>query len=302
MNGYSQGIIAQINNLSCRLIEETSVSLREYIIEKYIPYFKTKSRKDCNLKRDLLMIQTILSYDVVNIGVNKITQSDIVLLLALIEKDRKIAKATVNRYRARLSSIFCHAIQNRFIDFNPVKFIKKYKEYPRERYLYQNEALSLLYECKNSKNKELYTIVVLALNTGMRVGEILNLSRQNILEKQILLFGEQTKSGLPRRIPLNVSAKNVLIEHLNTSLNNDGLIFTSKDIRECFKYAKLRAGIIGLRFHDLRRTFATYLKDGNIDIHTISKILGHTSITTTERYLGVNQTKLLDSVQILSFT
>lgn len=274
---------------------------KDYVVNYYVPYHKGKSSKESVLKRDLQMVRIILSYDIADMKLNKITQSDITLLLAHIEKDRGITKATINSYRSRLSAIFNHAIQNRQINFNPVRFIKKYREYPRERYLSQKEAFLLLKECKNSKNNELYAIVVPALNTGMRAGEILNLTFHNIAGNHIILFGEQTKSSLPRRVPLNSSAKNVLMEHISTSINQYGRVFASRSIRECFKYAKIRAGIKGLRFHDLRRTFATYLKDGNIDIHTISKILGHTSITTTERYLGVNQMKLLDSVQILSF-
>ena len=275
------------------------MQLKNYITQYFIPYYIQKKLQ--NQKKELNKINIIQSYNLVNLDIDKILSSDIELFLLSLEKDRDISKSTVNRYRSTLSSIFNYALENDIIKKNPIKKIKKYKEYHRSRYLTEIEIERLLSACRESTNSELYSITVLALNTGMRIGEILNLRKFNVCNDFIILQDKQTKTGLPRKIPLNNVANCIINIYLSKTINQTDKLFTSKYIRRQFHKARERAELDDVRFHDLRRTFATHLKDRCVDIHTISKILGHTTIRTTEIYLGVNDRKLLDSVKILCF-
>lgn len=275
------------------------ITLKDYIEDYYLPYLKEKSRKESNFNKEIKRIKVITASEFVKTPVVALQEGNIIEFLSKLQKERHITQNTVNRYISRLKAIFNYLLRNRLIVFNPAQFIKKTKEYPRSSYLNESEVRKLLNECKNSQNKELYLITVLALNTGMRQGEILNLKKSNIIGRNIILFGEQTKSGLPRTIPMNDTVQKLLADYLRDH-HKDNNLFLSKNIRVAFNNAMTRAGIEGVRFHDLRRTFATYLKDSNI--HNISILLGHTSIATTERYLGIDEKKLLDSVQFLRFS
>lgn len=275
------------------------ITLKDYIEDYYLPYLKEKSRKESNFNKEIKRIKVITASEFVKIPVVALQEGNIIEFLSKLQKERHITQNTVNRYISRLKAIFNYLLRNRLIVFNPAQFIKKTKEYPRSSYLNESEVRKLLNECKNSQNKELYLITVLALNTGMRQGEILNLKKSNIIGRNIILFGEQTKSGLPRTIPMNDTVQKLLADCLRDH-HKDNNLFLCKNIRAAFNNAMTRAGIEGVRFHDLRRTFATYLKDSNI--HNISILLGHTSIATTERYLGIDEKKLLDSVQFLRFS
>jgi integrase len=84
------------------------------------------------------------------------------------------------------------------------------------------------------------------------------------------------------------------------AINRDEL-FLSCNIHSAYSYAMKRAGITAAHFHDLRRTFATHLKDKGVPLHTMAKLLGHSSIAMTERYLATHDKILLDSVSKISF-
>lgn len=277
-----------------------NISLKDYIVGYYLPFYRSKIRKQFSYSKELARIKIILKDHMACLPMVFIDEFALVSFLERLASARKIKKSTVNRYHSRLNALFNHALKNKVIETNPMKYIKKHREYARSAYLSERDIKKLLLECGNSKNQELYIITALALHTGMRQGEILNLKRRDIVGNNIVLEEDKTKSGLARVVPMNDTIMELFKKYTKNKNIEDGL-FKSKDIRCAFHNAMERAGIKGIRFHDLRRTFATALKDGNVNIHDISVLLGHSNISTTERYLGVDEKKLLDSVQILRF-
>lgn len=224
------------------------------------------------------------------------------LFFAYLGNERLVSRTTVNRYRSRLNAIFNHAVKAKVIFDNPVKYVRKYKEFPRDRVLSPSEAARLLKACRLSRNKELYTIVVIALNSGLRRGEILGLRRSDVAEGRIILRAGMTKSGYARIVPCNESLNKILAEYLaGMPACRDGL-FTTKCVKASFRQALKRAGIEGFRFHDLRRTFATSLKNANVNIYEVSRLLGHCNTAVTERYLTSAYNNLLDSVRKIGFS
>lgn len=292
-------ILQQINLLSSAILSDfSSISLKEYIERYYIP-FQKNAKKEVNYKHILGQLNIITSYDFTEKAINTITENDIVNFFNLLKKDRNIKQATQNRYRSLLNHIFNNAIKDNVILSNPVKYIKRYKEKSRNRALNTNEINLLLGACKQSRNEELYYIVLVALYTGMRYSNIVNMKKSNIKNNVYQLDGCETKSGKSQFIYLHNDLLNELNKYIQTS-NRDN-IFITKRVKRSFKTACNKAGIENFRFHDLRRTFATTLLYNNVNIVTISNMLGHSSIMMTERYLANDSKKELDAINKLCF-
>ena len=138
-----------------------------------------------------------------------------------------------------------------------------------------------------------------ALHTGLRYREILGLKWKNISFETRLVKVENTKSKKARFIPMNSR----LYDTLKVLRAEDGErsgVFGFKDVREGFLNACHRASIEGLTFHDLRRTFGTRLIKRGVDIVTISKLYGHSSVLVTQRYLHPGDTVSREAVELLA--
>lgn len=292
-------VLQQINILSSAILSNfNSITLKEYIERHYIP-FQQNAKKETNYRHILGQLNIIIGYDFTDKAVNTITENDIINFFNLLKKDRNIKQATINRYRSLLNHIFNCAIKDRVVNHNPVKYIKRYKEKNRDRALNTNEIKALLETCRQSRNEELYYIVLVALYTGMRYSNIVNMKRSNIKGNVYQLDGNETKSGKSQLIYLHQDLMNELNGYMK--YNTGSYIFKSKYILGSFKTACNKAGIENFRFHDLRRTFATTLLYNNVNIVTISNMLGHSSLMMTQKYLANDSKKELDAINKLCF-
>ena len=292
-------ILKQINILSSAILSNfNSITLKKYIEDYYIP-FQKNAKKEKNFKDLLGKLNIILSYELVDKNITDITENDILNFFNLLKNDRDIKQATQNRYRTCLNHIFNIAIKDRVVNYNPVKYIKRYKEKSRDRALNINEIKALLETCRQSRNEELYYIVLVALYTGMRYSNIVNMKKSNIKGNVYQLDGNETKSGKSQLIYLHQDLLNELNQYIQAHSRDN--IFITKRIKRSFKTALLKAGIENFRFHDLRRTFATFLLYNNTNIKTIQNMLGHSSIMMTERYLANDSKKELDAINKLCF-
>ena len=141
----------------------------------------------------------------------------------------------------------------------------------RNRVLSDSELKTLLDEIKDNRFN---LFVRFAYYTGARSGEIRSISRENIFSNHIVAYGKSGK----RLIKLNHQAQEIL----------DGLDelwdYTKDFVSHKFKKEARRLGIPDIRFHDLRRTFGYNLIRQGRPIYEVSKLLGHSSVTTTERH------------------
>ena len=135
-------------------------------------------------------------------------------------------------------------------------------------------------------------LVVLALNTGLRRGELFNLEWADINLKGRLLTvqGGGAKSGQTRHIPLNEEAFGVLVAWRNQAAGNS-LVFPSPvtnnrldNINKSWRNLVNAAAIEDFRFHDLRHHFASSLVMAGADLNTVRELLGHASLDMTLRY------------------
>ncbi len=118
--------------------------------------------------------------------------------------------------------------------------------------------------------------------------EVSNLKWSDLDFQNNLTVLSDTKSGKTREIPLNKAMREVLLSvprHIKSDYvfcNQEGRPYT--DIRRSFNSALKKAGIEDFTFHDLRHTFASHMVMSGIDINTLKEILGHSTITMTQRY------------------
>ena len=188
----------------------------------------------------------------------------------------------------------------------------------RLRYLTEDEQKRLIAATKQSANHYLYTIVSIALSTGMRLGEIMTLRWRNLLLEDNEEFGlillETTKNGEPRGVPIVQSAHDAIkalrAEHARQHkgrVKQDALLFPSEDdanktveIRKAWTTALKRAQITDFRFHDLRHTAASYLAMEGASAPQIAEILGHKTLQMVKRYSHFNKAHIAEVLTKMS--
>jgi integrase len=128
-------------------------------------------------------------------------------------------------------------------------------------------------------------MVLLALNTGMRRGELTQLTWADVdlTAKRATVRAGYAKSGKARHLPLNSEALSVLKTYKKQH-DGKGPIFGVKSVTTSWGSLMLAAQIHDFRFHDLRHTFASKLVMASVDLNTVRELMGHSDITMTLRY------------------
>jgi integrase len=200
--------------------------------------------------------------------------------------------ATVNREMAYLRRLLNIAERNGWIDKNPFKkgdaLIHTSDEIKRERILSREEEIRLIAECTGYR-AHLRPIVIAALDTGCRLGELLKLTWSDIdfAAGLITIQAFNTKTMRERQVSITSRLRSELEILLSGKKDNDDLVFGIKtEVRQGFRNACLAAGFEGVRFHDLRHTHASRLDDLGFSLAKIGGQLGHTVVQTTLRYVN----------------
>ncbi len=216
-------------------------------------------------------------------------------------KEQFISPATVNRALAVLKSMFNRAIVWGKAECNPCRAVKMFKENnQRLRFLELEEINKLLANCC----EHLRPIVIVALHTGMRKGEILGLRWRDIDIKRGIIHLLDTKNGEKRDVPMNEITQKTIIsvfKHLDTQYifcNNEGHSYG--DIKKSFLTAIKKSDIVDFHFHDLRHTFASQLVMSGVDLNTVRELLGHKSLEMTLRYSHLSPDHKKRAVDILN--
>jgi len=201
------------------------------------------------------------------------------------ERAKEVSPATVNRALACLKCMFNKAIEWGKAEVNPVKKVKLFKENNvRVRYLEKEEIKKLI----DNAAAHLKPVLIVALNTGMRKGEILSLKWHDLDFKNNIIYIRQSKSGEKREVPMNPLVRRTLIavrKHPDSPYvfcNASGENYAN--VRKSFFTACKKSDILKFRFHDLRHTFASHLVMGGVDLNTVRELLGHKSLEMTLRY------------------
>jgi len=201
---------------------------------------------------------------------------------------RKRQPATVNRELAVLSKIFSTALDYGLISHNPCQKIKRLRvENIRNRYVSVEEEEALLKACTGLR-EHLQELIIVAIQTGMRKGEILTLKWSDVDFERNLILINQSKSGKPRTVPMSSEVRQILKDKAQTCI----WVFTHPyyperrltEFKRAWEATCQEAGIEDLHFHDLRHTAATRMAEAGTDAFTIAAILGHSTIQMSARY------------------
>jgi len=283
-------------------------------IKIYLEYSEVNKK---SYKSDVLSTTIFLKY-FGNINLEDITPAKIEDFKRDIKKERNSKNATVNRYLQALSKMLNLAVANELLNKNPMWSVKKLKENNyKTRVLLPEEEKRLFEEIergyevvgRDKAKKIIYPyihlkpLIICALQTGMRRNEIFKLKWAYIDFEYEFIELLETKSGKSRKIP--ISSK--LMKVLNEAKNNTEYVFLNpetnmpyNDIKKAFHTVLKKAEIKDFRFHDFRHTAATRMLENGADIRTVQEILGHSSVSVTERYTHTNAKSKRSAIEILS--
>ncbi len=237
--------------------------------------------------------------------VRKITSMDIAtyrdqrLEQINLKTGNSISASSVRLEMSLLSNFFDVArIEWGLCDHNPVENVRKPKLPPgRDRRLTNREEQIILKYAFYHSNKTLYSIIVLALETAMRQGEILNLLWENIDLKKRVAHLPETKNGKKRDVPLSYRARDALIR-LGQKKKGKVFFYTAEGFKSTWRFMIKNLEIVDLHFHDLRHeAISRFFELGTLDIMEISAISGHQNLSMLKRYTHLSAQKLAKKLE-----
>lgn len=231
-------------------------------------------------------INSIVRCPIAHRTLAKLTSSDIASYRD--ERLKSVAPATIIRELNTIS----HAIEiasrewGLWIPRNPVKFVRR-PPVPRgrTRRLKDGEEDALLSACDRGRTPLLKPLIVLAIETGMRRGELLDLRWEHVDLKRAVAHLPLTKNGDSRDVPLSRRAVQTLQELRSAGVINDRVFaVTGNSVRLAFEHLRVRAGMSDLHFHDLRHEAISRLFEKGLNIVEVSAISGHRELKMLQRY------------------
>jgi integrase len=257
------------------------------VVDRYVATVAMKKKSGHRTTQQLFVWADLIG----DIAIMALRPADIATARDTIARGR--GPATVVRYLSALSHAFTVAVKDwQWCDLNPVSQII----WPREprgrvRFLSEEERVALVTAATNSPCEALVSVVMLALLTGMRRGEILGLRWSNLDEKRRRIILTDTKNNERRQVPLVSLALKLVIgrrphgyrpEHYiyHTTGNCDAPL----NISHYWQQAVKTANLTDFRFHDLRHTAASYLAMTGATTNEIAEILGHKTLDMVKRY------------------
>ena len=211
------------------------------------------------------------------------------------ERLRVVCGATVNRE----FNILSHAIDiarrewDIYLPINPCTLVRRAPpSRPRSRRLQHDEERRLLSQCRAARNPWLAHFVALAIETGMRRGELLGLQWVNVDLEKRTAFLPITKNGEARSVPLSSQAAAILRSLPNS---RTGYVFgdlTVEGLKKSFKRAVRRAGIDNLRLHDMRHEATSRFFEKGLNMMEVAFVTGHKTLQMLKRYTHLSATDL----------
>jgi integrase len=336
MGSVASGVDIQAQKKAVRVAAqlERASTLGGFIELHYADYLKAERRTGDELLASLKAnFGSYFDKQLVDINVGLITRwrTDRI--------NKGIAPASVNRDISTLKAALNRAVEWGILETNPIQKLKPLRldKSKRVRFLSDEEESRLRTALKERNTEKirdrananawretrgydllppipdgafadhLMPIVLLALNTGMRRGELLNLTWNDVdLRRKLLTIeGATSKTGQTRHIPLNKEAHNVLKQWKAQGARTN-LVFPSPvtgkpmdNIKSAWRELTVDADIQDFRFHDCRHHFASQLVMRGVDLNTVRELLGHASIDMTLRYAHLAEEHKTAAVALL---
>ena len=233
--------------------------------------------------REVYMLRVILRHPVAQVSLHLLTTTEIAKY-----RDHRLALVKSDTVRRELA-IVRHCIEvarNEWgfvLPSNPVQQVKMPRAgNPRQRRAYPGELEKLLTACEGSRSRWLPAVIQLAVETGMRRSELLAMRWEDVdLEARTVLL-RNTKNGFPRTVPLSPRALNIMKE----MPRRGPTVFTisANALRLAWERLRRRAGVLELRFHDLRHEAVSRFFEKGLNVPEVAMISGHRDPRMLFRY------------------
>jgi integrase len=233
--------------------------------------------------REVYMLRVILRHPVARASLHLLTTTEIAKY-----RDHRLALVKSDTVRRELAIVrHCIEVARKEWGFvlpsNPVQQVKMPRAgNPRERRVYPGELEKLLKTCEASRCRWLPAVIELAVETGMRRSELLAMRWKDVdLEARTVLL-RNTKNGLPRTVPLSPAALKVIKDMPRCAPT----VFTisANALRLAWERLRRRAGVLELRFHDLRHEAVSRFFERGLNVPEVAMISGHRDLRMLFRY------------------
>jgi integrase len=277
--------------------EKGTALLSEFLDEVYLPWSKANKK---SWRDDVYMLPMLKQYfqgkTLREISAQLVEEFKNNRLNTPTKKNTPRRPATVNRELTLLSSAFSLAVKYDKAESNPCSKVDLFTlDNLRYRYLMPDEEPRLM-AALTGPRAHLQPIVTVALGTGMRLSEELQMKRHQVDFLRNIVTARHTKNGRPRDIPMNDDVRQSLAD-LCKDKRPDDYVFVSEKTGSCIREVKKGfhtacriAGIEGLIWKDLRATFGTRLAEAGCDAFTIAQLLGHSDVRVTMRCVRAVET------------
>jgi site-specific recombinase XerD len=211
--------------------------------------------------------------------------------------------ATMNRYKATLGKALQLAVADGHLQSNVARLVTaRLEDNTRVRWLKDKEEDRL----RAVMGPELTDIVEFALHVGTRKSEQFSLTWDKVDFNRRIVQITKTKTGKDREVPMSETCYRLLTRlHADKSKTNNHVFQSTQqdaplqDPKKTFATATEKAKLKNFHFHDLRHTFASRLVMAGVDLYTVSKLLGHSSVVVTQRYAHLSPNQLAGAVSVL---
>ena len=260
-------------------------------MEKYLKYLENNQvsiHTYKQRKRYLLDIQRVCKKPLVNI-----TPKDISKYLTYLNK-KGLKGSSINTILFNLKAFYSWCIEEEYLHRSPISKNIKVREETKEMRLPQPEQIEVLLSLPKSPQNAL--ILRLLLYTGVRVSELLQISKEDIYLISTTPYGYielQGKGDKQRTVVFNGQVTEDIKKFIETIAGRLFNISSATVWNICRKYGKL-AGINNFHPHLCRHYFATNFLSKGGDLRVLQMLLGHSSLATTERYLNYNFREMVD--------
>ena len=215
-----------------------------------------------------------------------------------------LSAATCNRYLSLLHRMFSLACQWGYLERNPAKVVKKYREdNQRHRYLSADELRRFLAALEGHTNRVVSGLFRFLLSTGLRKGEAMALRWQDVDMEREMIFINKSKTKR-RMVVINAVAKGVIQDMEALRRNGHPYVFPGRgpgspvcNPNKAFRAILKAAKIDDCRIHDLRHSFASCVINGGATLYTVQALLGHSSPQMTARYAHLTSETIREAAE-----
>lgn len=279
------------------------MTFADFIREEFLPYAR-KHYKTFHNQQNMLDKRILKAFgdDILS----EITKRQVVLFHQRVCEE--VTGTTGNRHLSLLSAIFKYAVAVGIIEQNPCSGVPKARENKsRDRFLQEDEYVRFIQTLNAMLDVPQARAIFLLIALGLRRSEILGLAWNDVSLSDRHIYLGDPKNGESRYVALNTVSVELLTRmHLERDpgshwvFPSDSASGHLEDVRRTFATVCRRAGIRGLRLHDLRRSHASHLLNSGVDVAIIKELLGHKSLKSTQVYAKVATASLAKSSELAS--